>query len=148
MIKNNIENIQEVLNDNPELKPFCDFVLANDFSLFDGKKWTEDQENFYFCQSIETRVNGTERFESHQNYIDVHLILKGLEGFEFSMNTSLDPITDYISEKDAQYYSGEGEDIVVKENEFVVFYPNEAHLCAKSDPVNNCEKIVFKIKKD
>lgn len=90
-------------------------------------------------------------FETHKIYTDVQVIMKGVEKMQVVNPEYLKEIIEYNEEGDFQFFSAEKyiSDIVIEENEFVVFFPGEAHRpgCYYQQLDEPILKFVFKTKK-
>lgn len=87
-------------------------------------------------------------FEIHKIYADVQMVFRGVEKMQIVGADNLSKITEYEKEKDSQYFSAKNEisDIIVRENEFIVFSPGDAHKpgCRYKDLSEPILKLVFK----
>lgn len=90
------------------------------------------------------------RFETHKVYADVHIILKGVEKIQTVNPAKLQPLTEYNTEKDIQFFSADQDisDIVLGENEFAFFAPGEAHkpMVKHRELFEPVRKFVFKVR--
>lgn len=103
---------------------------------------------FALVQSYETVPETEKDFESHERYIDLQYIVEGSEKMLWSQREHLSLKSSPDKEKDVAFYAG-GEtacSVVVREGEFVVFYPQEAHKpgCCVTTP-EKVRKIVIKM---
>ena len=86
-------------------------------------------------------------FESHRDFADLQVILKGREIMVYRQVEGLEPETDYDASKDyASWKQAGGLDLCVESGEFAVFFPQDAHLpkIEVSGP-EEVEKLVIKI---
>jgi YhcH/YjgK/YiaL family protein len=90
------------------------------------------------------------RFETHRQYADVHIILKGVEKIQTVNPAALRALTDYDAQKDIQFFSADQDvtDIVLAENEFAFFAPGEAHkpMVHHRELKEPVRKFVFKVR--
>ena len=84
-------------------------------------------------------------FEDHKKYLDIHYVIKGEEQFAYSVIDSLDSEKEYNDADDYELLKGEGEVISLKEGDFCIVYPQDAHapFVGKSDVL---KKAVAKVK--
>jgi len=149
MIIDNIENLNRYNISHTE--NILKFIKEHDCTqLPDGEIEIEGRDLFVRIMSYTPKPATENRFEKHHVYADLQFIVKGVEIMQTSHGTDLVALTEYDTVGDYQFYRPTGvlNDLIVFKNEFVVFYPNEAHRpsCAylpKSEPV---KKLVFKIK--
>lgn len=89
-------------------------------------------------------------FETHKIYTDVQMVIKGVEKMQVVNTEYLEEITGYDGEGDYQFFSAEKyvSDIIVRENEFIVFFRGEAHKpgCYYQHLNEPVVKLVFKAK--
>ena len=95
----------------------------------------------------ETIVWDYDKFEAHRRHIDVHVVLKGKERVGWNYAEELEPTTDYDGSNDFQLFHGTTKDeLVLREGEFLLFFPGEAHLTGgRIKQEERVQKIVYKI---
>lgn len=148
MIFDSINNYKNYMG-YPELYRVLSF-LAN---LEDGKSVEPNtilMKDRIFCNFSRffSKPESECKYEAHQKYIDVHYILKGIEGIATADVLNLDVDTPYNEEKDIGFYTGkEDGKYLLKKGNFMVCYPSDAHKVGMmvSEP-QEIEKIVVKIK--
>lgn len=91
-----------------------------------------------------------EFFENHNEYYDIHYILKGKEIEVYNDQLFLINEKEYDKDNDVSLYKGKGREILVLESEYVIYAPGTAHKTGISVP--NFEdkfvkKIVIKVKR-
>lgn len=103
-----------------------------------------------FCNPVRfmSKPENECKYEAHQKYIDVHYIVKGVEGIATANVNSLNEDTPFDSIKDIGFYTGKEEGrYFLRKGDFMVCYPSDAHkvgmMEGESQPI---EKIVVKIK--
>ena len=88
------------------------------------------------------------KIETHQRYIDIQMVLGGVDtmGYAPAENCS-DEATPYDAEKDLQFFNEPSESwLVVKEDYFAIFYPEDAHMPLIGD--GEIHKVVVKVAVD
>lgn len=91
------------------------------------------------------------KFESHDRYIDVQIILSGVEDIYYTdVNNNLTVSEPYSKEKDITFYSNnvkEYNKVTLDGTNFVILYPQDAHApqAAFNDTPQNVKKAVIKI---
>ncbi len=146
MIKDNLKNAAKYYNLSERIKIALKYLQENDLrSLADGK-YPIDGENIYMnVQEYQTRVSNN--LESHQKYIDIQYMIKGEENMGVASIDGLKVVEEYNEEKDVIFYNGDCKKELVKESEFIIFYPEDAHLpCQMVDKPLIVKKVVVKIK--
>jgi YhcH/YjgK/YiaL family protein len=91
------------------------------------------------------------KFETHNNYVDVQLLLDGKERIYVAPRADLTENAPYSQERDITFYKDEvdGADYVTLDGtNFVLLYPHEAHAPQVSLPVGTdiVKKAVAKIR--
>ncbi len=88
--------------------------------------------------------------ETHVKYIDIQLVIKGVEVIGYSRNRQMLTVkTDALLEKDLMLYEGNvpyESFVTLTEGDFAIFFPEDVHrpLCAYKAP-SRVKKIVIKI---
>ena len=81
------------------------------------------------CETFDTDNNGRARaFEAHRKYADIHYVISGDEGIGYADVDSLAPVTDYNEDQDYQLLSGEINSIHLREGDFCLVFPEDAHI--------------------
>ena len=101
-------------------------------------------------QAITTQPIPERRWESHQDYADLQVTLRGVEAHGTKYCAQLPEATESHPERDTWYHGDDGEPfglIVVREKEFAFFAPGELHrpCCAAGEPAGVL-KVIFKIR--
>ncbi|MBJ7222390.1 MULTISPECIES: YhcH/YjgK/YiaL family protein [unclassified Brenneria] len=113
-----------------------------------GKHDIDGDNAFVLLSNDSTDLFENRRAEYHAKYLDIQIILSGVEGMTFSNLPAGKPDVDWLADKDIAFLPcGEQEkQIVMREGDFVVFYPGEVHkpLCAVGEPAH-VRKAVVKI---
>lgn len=107
-------------------------------------------EGVLFCNPVcfISKPESECKYEAHQNYIDLHYIVEGVEGIATADCASLTVTEAYDGEKDILFLSGEEDGrYYLKPGQFMVCFPNDAHKVGMmADAPAPIRKIVFKIK--
>lgn len=149
MIIDSIQNfkIYSVLN-NHFLTAFkC--LYENDYSVMPaGRYETDDDKVYILVQDYVGKPKEKGCWEAHKRYIDIHYIVEGEEyvGYSHIQNHN---IIQYIDEKDKYVTEGDGDYIKLKRCNFVIFYPQDAHMTGIStgEP-QQIKKVVIKVQVD
>ncbi|NEW80114.1 MAG: DUF386 domain-containing protein, partial [Gelidibacter sp.] len=93
-----------------------------------------------------TKETSLEKFECHDNNIDIQICVKGLETIAWKPREKCEiPNGDYNSEKDVRFYNDVPDMFFqLTNNQFAIFYPEDVH----APMIGNGEikKLVFKVK--
>lgn len=147
MITDKLNNASLYYGCHPEFKKAFEFLLGDIDKLNIGKYEIDGNKVYALVQKCETRPEGSGSFEAHKKYIDIQYIVKSGESFKYAHLNTLTPKTDYDENKDAQRLLGDGSVITITEGDFIVFFPEDAHLCCISPDggTGTSEKIVIKV---
>lgn len=87
------------------------------------------------------------KFESHRSYIDVHVMIEGVELIGINCTKELETITEYDGSNDYQLFGGMTRDqFILPKDHFIVLFPGEAHLTGgRIKQRKKIIKIVYKI---
>lgn len=146
MIKDNLKNAKKYYELSPGIERALKHLENTDFSKYSKGSYEIDGRDLYMnVEEYTTRISSN--IEAHRKYIDIQYMIKGEENMGV---TSLDDlvVTDkYSSEKDVEFYNGNAPLTLVKENEFIIFYPTDAHLpCQVVDEPKEVKKVIVKIR--
>ena len=85
-------------------------------------------------------------FEAHRNYIDIHYILSGKEAFGYADVDSLSTTKAYDEADDYELLEGEISTLILKEGDFCVVFPEDAHIPCMQKLSDDLIRVVAKIK--
>lgn len=84
-------------------------------------------------------------FEAHKRYADIHYMVRGREMMAYASPEAL-RVTEENEEKDLILLEGEGTTVPLNEGDFLIAFPQDAHLCAMMfDTPEPCCKLVAKV---
>lgn len=109
------------------------------------------ETDYVNVETYSTKLISEAKFETHDNYIDIQLLLAGKERIYLESRNGLLEANPYNTEKDITFYTNglENSDYVtLNGSNFVMIYPHEAHAPQVSwnEESNIVKKAVFKIK--
>lgn len=88
------------------------------------------------------------RFESHKKYVDIQMMIHGIEAIETCDTDKLEAETDYSEEKDIAFWKKKPGQMrsVITDNAYVILYPHNAHMpcIAEAEPAK-VRKLVAKV---
>ncbi|RLM21391.1 toxin-antitoxin biofilm protein TabA [Brenneria alni] len=149
MITGNIHHLELVPYLPAKLREAIEYVKQNitaDTPL--GKHNIDGNNAFVLISNDSTETLEKRRAEYHAKYLDIQIILSGVEGMTFSNLPAGEPEVDWLADKDLAFLPSGGQEkqIVMQEGDFVVFFPGEVHkpLCAVGEPAP-VRKAVVKI---
>ena len=147
MIIGNIHHLQPWLP--AALREAIEHVIAHVSEATPLGKHDIDGNNLFFLVSEdETQPLAERRAEYHARYLDIQIVMRGVEGMTFSCLPAGEPDTDWLADKDIAFLpeGGQEKTVVLQEGDFVVFYPGEVHkpLCAVGENAK-VRKVVVKM---
>lgn len=124
------------------------FLQENDLSNYENGKYEIDGENlFVSIQDYESKLESEGKFEAHKKYADIQFIIKGEEKLGFTNLENCTASTLYDKEKDIVFLNGTGNFAKAKENYFLIFMPQDAHMpCIAIDKPCFVKKAVVKVR--
>lgn len=149
MIFDKIKKIHNYKGINKNLDLAIEEIIKGDYKNSESGKHEVDGKNvFYNTQAYVTKNLENCFFETHKEYIDIQLLVKGEENMAVSEKGKLEITQDYNPEKDVEKQKGECETVVkVTEDSFVIFFPEEPHMPGiKVTENKEVKKVVFKVK--
>ncbi|MBR6722195.1 YhcH/YjgK/YiaL family protein [bacterium] len=108
-------------------------------------------EDFVNVESYSTKLLEDAKFESHDRYIDIQLLLDGVERIYIKDRVGLSEAELYSVERDITFYSDDVSDadfVTLDGSNFVLIYPHEAHApqVALNEKSSVVKKAVVKIR--
>jgi YhcH/YjgK/YiaL family protein len=149
MILDVLENLPQYLPLGKGFEKAVEFLACQDLDqLAAGKHEIDGDRAYAMVYKNVGRLREGARLEAHQQYIDIQVVLAGLDNIGWKpLNQCSEPTGDYIEQRDVRFYSDEPEVwLPVKPGSFAIFFPGDAHLpSVSSEPIN---KIVVKVAVD
>ncbi len=105
-----------------------------------------DENTFANVDEYEPKLDPL--FESHKNYIDIQILLKGIEALEFTKTENLNVKIPYDKQKDVMFYDNETifvNKVILGNGNFVMLYPYEAHKPQIKLVDGKVKKVVVKL---
>lgn len=148
MIIDTLTNYQTYLSLNPLFEKAFNYLLNTDFSkLEDGKHQIMGDDLFALMQTYPTKNENELRYEAHKKYIDIQFMIGGNEAFYHADTSTCKTIEEYSIEKDVAFFEADGILYPVKENQFYILFPQDAHKpCMHfNGKPQNVKKVVLKV---
>ena len=102
-------------------------------------------DDFVNVETYTTKISDDAKFESHDMYIDIQLLLDGVERIYIKDRAGLSECDPYNVERDITFYKDDIKDadyVTLDGSNFVLIYPHEAH--APQVAIDNMQSIVKK----
>lgn len=86
-------------------------------------------ENTWINVSEVERAQGEDYlFEAHREYLDIHYVVCGEEKLMYAEIDGLRTVNEYSAERDCEALKGDGEIITLKQGDFCIVFPQDAHV--------------------
>ena len=133
MIKDNIRKAENYFDLSERVKLGLKYLANTDFSnIKSGKYRILDDEVFAIVQDYELKPEAECKFEAHRKYIDIQYIIDGEERIGVCDIENFSQNIEYDNEKDIAFLTlkpgGNPDFINLKEKEFAIFMPKDAHM--------------------
>jgi YhcH/YjgK/YiaL family protein len=149
MILDTIKNKDLYAALSPRIKRAFQYLAETDLSLLAPGRYDIDGSNIYaLIQEYKTILKQQGKWECHKNYIDIQYVLSGTEQIGYSNLEGMKIQTEYNTENDIAFLSGDGDYLTVKKDSYCIFFPDDAHqpkLAVDNIP-EDVRKVVIKIK--
>jgi biofilm protein TabA len=111
-----------------------------------GKQTIQGDELFALVNDYSTQPQEKCRFEAHRRYIDIQLMVRGVEQIGVANLATMSDDEPYVADRDVAFFRGQGDLITLTEGTFAIFFPHDAHQpgIAVAEPVQ-CRKVVVKV---
>ncbi|MGM0209311.1 hypothetical protein IGI96_003836 [Enterococcus sp. DIV0421] len=147
MIITRVEHLSRYTGVNPYIKYLVEyFKLTNMGEIEEGSIRIYEDKVFGNCFTYIADGKPGDFFETHQKYIDVHLVIKNVENISVTSSKNVAVIQEYNEEKDIELYKGNPEQIVqLVPGICLITFPEDLHQ--PKIRINDLEvkKVVFKI---
>ena len=150
MIVANIKDAERYCMLNPCFPAVFEFLKGMTKDSKEGIVGEDYRVNFsgqYICTADENADGTAKVFEAHKKYIDIHYCISGSEGIGYADVARLTPTTEYDEENDYFLLKGEYQKVVLREGDFCIVFPEDAHIPAmKGEGEDKLLKAVAKVK--
>ena len=88
------------------------------------------------------------RFESHKKYVDIQMMIHGIEAIETADIDKLEIETEYSDENDVMFWKQKPNQMrsIIVDGGYVILYPQNAHMpCVAVDKPVKVKKLVAKV---
>ena len=134
---------------SPRIASALSFIEGVEPAAFKtGQVEIEDRDIFAIFQELITEPVEGRQYEAHREYIDIQYLLAGEEVIRVTNLASLSEAVPYDKERDITFYhAAPGNDLLLREGDFVILFPQDAHL-PKIPPAGPAEvrKVVVKVR--
>ncbi len=147
MIFDRVENLKQYAG-MPCMEKVTEYILKTDLSKMEVGKYDIDGDNLYvMIQEPAGRTDEEAKMETHHDYADLQLVIKGAEYMGVAPETRLGNLVEAHEDKDLYFYDGSYSKVLLKAGQFAVLFPNEGHTPnIRVEGAGQAKKAVFKIK--
>lgn len=149
MILDTIANADRYAAIHPLFTRVFDFIRNTDLhALANGRHHIVGDDVFAIVARVDGRTRDEAQLECHRKYIDIQLVLSGVD--EMGWKPLADchkPVSEYSESADIQfYYDTPASWIATQTGSFCIFFPEDSHApLVATQPIH---KIVFKVAVD
>ncbi len=144
MIFDKIENLKTYVSINEGFKDVLEFIEKNDLLSLPLGKQPISERAYLNRQQYVGKEELDNRYESHLDYIDIQIVLKGKEKNYYSFDL---PTPQETNAKDCYFTEAKKDlSLILEEGKFVIYFPKELHKPGLKVDDEIIEKIVFKVK--
>jgi YhcH/YjgK/YiaL family protein len=147
MVHDTLANLKRYSAIIPSIATVVEYLESLDFSKLPNEKVYLDGENLFVIPSKSMGKKREEALlEAHNVYADIQMCISGSESFGWKNREECkQPQSEFDKEKDIVFFDDMPTSYVsVKECEFVLFLPTDAHAPLISD--NEIVKLIFKLR--
>lgn len=126
-----------------------EYIRSTDLrALAPGRHAIVGDELFVIVEQVAGRSRAEARLECHRRYIDIQLVLEGIDEMGWKpLAACRQPISDYSAERDIQFFHDAPVSwITTPSDTFCIFFPDDAHAPLVSTV--KIHKVIFKIAVD
>lgn len=123
-----------------------DYIRDTDlFNLAPGRYHIVGDDLIVIAEQAPGKTREMARLEAHRKYIDIQLVLDGVEEMGWKpLADCYNPVSDYSTDKDIQFFlDAPASWIATPPDHFCIFFPEDAH--APLVGAGSMRKVIFKI---
>lgn len=146
MILDTLDQAERYKSLHPLFARAFDFLRSTDLlALAPGKHAVEGEDLFAIVEHCAGRTRAQARLESHRRYIDIQLVLEGVDEMGWRpLAQCARPLGEFDSARDIRFYDDAPSSwVVTPAGSFCMFFPDDAHAPLVSDGM--VRKVVMKI---
>lgn len=131
---------------NPKLKAALDYLKAGNYEEAKKGMVQLNDDVKLFANPLVTHPLNVDKFEGHQNWLDIHFCIEGEEELYIAPIDTLKVLEPYSAEKDIVFGTcAKYDKYVLHKGDYLVVFPEEAHAPGCGNGANLL-KIVVKVK--
>lgn len=147
MIIDSLDNIS-IYEDIPQ--NVIDFI-KNLTPQIEVGRYEIDNNSYANVEVYETKNLKDCKFEAHKKYIDIQMLLSGIEELDYTPVKGLKVSEEYDAKRDIMFFENPDrilDSVILEAGKFALIYPHEAHRpqMAFNEILKSVKKVVVKIK--
>lgn len=131
---------------HPLFQRVFEYIRNTDLlALAPGRYPIVGEQLFVIVENVAGRTREAAKLECHRKYIDIQLVLEGVDEIGWKALTDcMRPVSDYSAEKDIRFFHDAAASwIATPPGAFCIFFPEDAHAPLVS--TGHIRKAIFKI---
>lgn len=149
MIYDRKSNLEQYRGISKNLDFAIEYIMKTDFSRSEEGRYTILGDRvFAMVQTPDTKSRSVAKWEAHKKYMDIQFLIEGDESIGFQTLETLTIFQDYDTEKDIVFFddNGLGFFVPLKGNDFVICFPQDAHMpLIQGSKSERIKKVVVKV---
>lgn len=149
MILDKLSNAKTYYSISEKIEIALKYLQHKDLVNMPNGKYPIEDEIYVIIQEYESKHQDLGKWEAHEKFIDIQFIISGREKIGQTPVDGLIVNEPYNNEKDIVFFENKkdiGNFLVLEENDFAIFYPQDAHMPGLSvDKPAHVKKAVIKI---
>ena len=146
MIIDNLTNAEKYTSLHKDFKLVFDFLKTSNLAEMNCAKNIQIKGNQIFFNLDEYETKPTQKLEAHKKYIDIQVVITGEEYMGYTNIENTTVTEEYDEKRDVMFLNGRVDKVLATNKNFVIFYPEDAHMPALSvDEPKKVKKAIFKI---
>ena len=148
MIYDEISNLKKYSAIHPLFKKVIEFVNSKNLKELENGKIELGDNVIAIVDEYETGNIQNKFIECHRKFIDIQLVVSGIEKIGFCNRKYCKVTMEYSEENDFEKVEGDLDFLTLRAKEFAIFYPEDAHMpgvAYNNNNIDKVKKIVFKI---
>ena len=125
-------------------------------AVFEYLKTVKKEDGKYIISKGNAWINppvvrnaGSDIYETHRNFIDIHYILSGSQTFGCCNPERLEIFEKYDENTDCEFLKGNGDFVELSEGDFIIVFPEDAHnVIVDFDKTCELVTVVAKVRLD
>jgi YhcH/YjgK/YiaL family protein len=149
MVIDRIAHAHLYMSLGPRVALALDYLQKTDLGALAPGTYELDGRHVYaIVQEYTTKAQEQGRWEAHNRYADIQLVVSGVERIGFGPMTQFEQES-YDAEKDFMALSGTGEFLTLESGTFMLIWPGEGHMPGMTaSTASVVKKIVIKVEVD